>query len=153
MDEEKPEKVVKTVKRSRKSLSFSYSMAVLLFLASLYFRFIIRIDIISALSLLVGVFILAFNEFGVRYKELVVSNKRTVLKEGFSHKHSTTINYDKIIHILVTQNLFQKMVKCGNLVITTEGAKRKRKFVMDKIRDPLKVKKLLEHFMFAGHKL
>lgn len=156
-EQEKPEKVIKTVKKSRRAMLLTYILIVVFFYFAFYSWFIRErsrtLDIFASLFFLVGVFILVYGEFKISYKKLIISNKRAVLQEGIFHRHSTTIRYSGITEVTAKQSFSQRLLGYGDLGIMTSGSKKDYELSIDKVPNPQKVKELLEHFIFSGHKL
>ncbi|MBW2983815.1 PH domain-containing protein [Candidatus Woesearchaeota archaeon] len=154
---EKPEKVIKVVKKSRKSLFFTYFLVVMFFYLA-YYSWFIRIrskmlDVFASLFLLAGIFIWTYGEFKIRYKKLAISNKRAVLQEGIFHRHDTTIRYAGITEVTAKQSFMQRLLGYGDLTIMTSSAKKDYELSIESVPSPFRVKGLLEHFIFAEHKV
>ncbi len=154
---EKPEKVVKVVKRSRRGLLFTYVLVILFFYLAYYSWFVKgrskTLDLFGSLFFLIGIFIWIYGEVKINYKKLIISNKRAVLQEGIFQRHSTTIKYSSITEVVAKQSLMQRLLNYGDLSIRTSGAKKDYELSIEKVPRPFKVKEVLEHFIFAEHKV
>ena len=155
--QERPEKMIKVIRSSRKGLLLKYLAAVFLFSIAYYSWFVkgrtLILDAVASFSTLIGVFILAYGEFSTRYKKVIVYNKGAVLEEGIFNRNSTTINYSRITEVSVKQSVFQRMLRIGKIDIRTASSSKDHVLSIENIPHPFKAKRLLEHFMFAEHKV
>ncbi len=152
-EHERPEKTVKIIKESRRGLMLDYLAALLLF----YFSYRIRLSRPGAPEtvafILTGIFLIAYGEIRVRYKRLIIYNKRAVLQEGLFHRHSMTINYSDIIEVAVNQGFLQRYLGIGDLIIRVGNSRKDVKIMLPKVAGPIKAKKILHHFALPGHKV
>ena len=154
---EKPERVIKVVRRSRRGLLPVYLFVILFFYLAYYSWFVKggseTLELFASMFFLAGIFIWIYGEIKINYKKLAISNKRAVLQEGIFRRHSTTIRYSSITEVVAKQSVLQRLLGCGDLSIRTSGAKKEYELSIERVPNPFKVKELLEHFIFAGHKV
>ena len=155
--QEPSEKIIKNARLSRRGFLFQYAIIISALVLAFYSRSLLEkgrvLGLFSNIFLIVALFLLAYAEIKIRYKRLIISNKRAVLEEGIFKKHSTTIRYTTITEIISRQSFMQRLLLYGTLSIKTAGGTKEHELTIEKIGNPQKIKRIMDHFMLAEHKV
>lgn len=72
------------------------------------------------------------------------TNKRVLIHTGWLSTNLTSVDYNKITNIFISQGLFQKLLtNTGNIAIDTAGTGGEE-IILRNVNDPYKLKKLLD---------
>lgn len=82
--------------------------------------------------------------FGARYSNwttthFVVTNQRVIHREGVVHKKGSSIPLDRVNTVDISQTLFERLLRLGDLMIESAGQEGQSTF--DNVRKPQEVKK------------
>ena len=151
------EKVIRVIKQSRRAIFGNYIAIAGLFYFS-YYSFLGSIDnpnlkSFAWLFLASGAAILAYSEFQINSKKLIITSKRAILNEGILSKNNITIKYSSITEIISKQMFHQRILNYGKLSIRTAGMNREEDLTINHIPSPDLAKRMLEHFMIGEHKV
>lgn len=152
------EQIVFSFRPSRRAYIFSYFIYLLLLFVSLsYLGFITLIRFFHAANLLVlsndflryfAYFVVVYSivmlvrvEWRIWSRRYAVTTERILYSRGIFSETFKSIQFAYITDISFTQNLWDKIINTGSLVIDT--ASNKQDIVYRKIAHPLQVKKLI----------
>lgn len=73
----------------------------------------------------------------------LLSSKRLIIKKGFISSNLTSIYFDKIIHLEISQNIVESLFHYGKLIIGTAGG-NKTKVEIANVGYPIEFRNILE---------
>lgn len=103
---------------------------------------------IITIPLVVGIFIILLAIFSRFYQKesnkYFFTNKRIIIMKGWLSTKTTSIDYDKITDVRISEPFFERLFyKTGDLIINTAGSSRDE-ISLKRIENPYEVKKTLE---------
>ena len=93
--------------------------------------------ILGWILLVVGLFIFEWNRRSHNY---YLTNKRIIYEYTWLSRKMTSINYNNIRDVHLTQGLFQRLFNIGNIYIDTSGS-NKMEMIVKGIKDPREFKR------------
>jgi len=78
-------------------------------------------QILCAIALVAGLILLGWPLIARRSTELVITDKRLIVKHGVLSIHSIEIRFDKIETVHVNQGLLGRMLNYGDILVTGTG--------------------------------
>lgn len=127
---------------------------VIFILGGLGLAWILQINL--GIGLLIGLIAASFTAFIKAYftyhsHRYLLTTRRVMIKKGLVAVQLTTALYDKVTHIEVEQNLFDKIfMHHGKIIINTAGA-NKGEITLNFIDYPIEFKNLLERLINREH--
>jgi uncharacterized membrane protein YdbT with pleckstrin-like domain len=144
------ERILYSTKISRKSKIPSYILIfALLAAAPATYIFFPAYSYVSIIILLLGILLFMFSEILLFACRLYVTNHAVSERTGLLSKKMKSLDMDDIINITVTQSVWQRLLRYGEIHISTADLKEED-IIFPCIANPYKAKKAVEENM-RGH--
>jgi uncharacterized membrane protein YdbT with pleckstrin-like domain len=139
------ERILYSTKISRRSKIPGYIlMFAILAAAPATYVFFPEYSYVSIILLALGILLFVVSEILLLSKRLYVTNQAVTERAGILSKKMTSIDMEDVINIIVTQSVWQRMLKYGKMHINTGEAEREEEIVFPAMANPYKVKKIIE---------
>jgi uncharacterized membrane protein YdbT with pleckstrin-like domain len=89
-------------------------------------------------------------EILVRMERLVISDSGIKLRKGFLSKNVTRVAYSTISNVSVSQSVFQRLLRYGDIEIDTPGGPT-AEIVLLKFQDAGKIERLISSYIHEAH--
>jgi uncharacterized membrane protein YdbT with pleckstrin-like domain len=145
------ERILYSTKISRRSKIFRY-MIVLILLAASPVTYILypAYSYVSVILLALGILILLVSEILLFRNRLYVTNHAVSERTGLLSKKLRSIDMDDIINITTTQGVWQRLLKYGEIHVSTADVK-KEDIVFPSLANPYRAKRVIEENMRGYH--
>ena len=141
------EKILFSTKTSRRSKIPSYAVALLLVAAALAaYMYYPAYSYLSLPLAAIGVLMLVLSEILLFSNRLYVTTHAVSEREGLLSKKVRSLDTEDIVNITITQNVWQRMLRYGEIKVNTAESKIEE-ITFPCAADPYRVKRIIEETM------
>lgn len=133
-------KLPTTIGQTRKARLIYYLMILMLLVIAYKFKDSV---IIGLPSIALACIMLILIEFARIMNTLNIDKNHVTMRTGMIKTHSTTVYYDRITDIKISQNLIEMMLNYGNIYVNTPGHDE-YEIVIGKMPNPHKIREFIE---------
>lgn len=109
------------IKAPRRAFLFQYLGILVLIAVTLWVGYRFGWNVLAAVPAILGVIWLVIIEIARFVNTLTVDRNKLVLSSGLLSVHTTTVYYDNITDIKISQNVWERLLRYGKVFVNTPG--------------------------------